>query len=105
MGRKRKFGKGTEVRKEIDKTKRYFESRPKRIMHTFDQKVTKKLFQESVHENFVLQDMCEKEPERLLKISGFGPIKVKEICSKVGVQLKISELNRIYRNIEKEKSA
>lgn len=102
MGRKPKFGKGAEKRKEIERTQIYFEIRPERIRNTFDPKVTKRLFQQGIHGIFVLQDICEKEPERLLKLSGFGPMTVKDICSKVGVQLKINELIRMYRNVEKE---
>jgi hypothetical protein len=101
MGRKRKFLKGTEMRKEQDRARKYSRMEFKRVRNTFDQRTTKKLHQEGIYANFVLQDICKKEPERLLKISGFGPIKVKELCNKVGVQLKVDDLIRIYRNVEK----
>lgn len=104
MGRKRKFLKGTRMRNELERTRDYYRMKFQRIKNTFEQKIAKKLQQEGIYENFVLQDICKKEPERLLKITGFGPITVKEICNKVGVQLKVDNLYKIYHNIEKEKN-
>jgi len=103
MGRKNKFGKGTRMRDEIERTRDYYRMKFQRIKNTFEQKIAKKLQQEGIYENFVLQDVCKKEPERLLKITGFGPINVKEICNKVGVQLKIDNLYKFYHNIKKKK--
>jgi len=100
MGRKRKL-KGLEARKKINMVKKYWRNRGKRVMNTFNEKISKNLKQIGIYADFDLQDNCEKEPEKLLSISGFGPMKVKEICKKVGIQLEIDELNRLYRNMEK----
>ena len=104
MGRKRKLGKGLRARKEHDKTKAYFTKRPKSLTDIFGAEVSKKLRREGIFRVADLQDICEKEHKILLTISGLGPVKVKEICNKVGIDKSINELHRIYRKIEKKTS-
>lgn len=99
MGRKPKMKLPN--RKKINIENKYRKNWGKRVINTFNEKISKNLRQIGIYANSDLQDNCEKEPEKLLSISGFGPMKIKEICKKVGVQLEIDELNRLYRNMEK----
>jgi DNA-directed RNA polymerase alpha subunit len=101
MGRKRKLKLKPEDRKKINYENKYWENQGGRVVNTFDRKTSKKLKQAEIHTNSDLQDFCKKEPEKLLTISTFGPMKVKEICKEVGVQLETDELNRLYRKIKK----
>ena len=102
MGRKRKLGKGLEARKEYDRTKSFFIKQPKSLTDIFEVAIAKKIRREGIFRIADLQDICVREPKKLLTIPKFGPVKVKKICDKVGVEKSINELYRIYRKIEKK---
>lgn len=86
----------------MNRTKNYFTKRIKSLIDIFEAEVAKKLRTRGIYRVADLQDMCEKEPKRLLEIPELGPIRVKEICNKVGIDKSINELHRIYSKTEKK---
>jgi len=101
LGRKRKLGKDLRDKKEYEKAKSFFMKQPKSLTDIFEAAITKKLRRAGVFRVADLQDICTNEPKELLTIPKLGPVKVKEICDKVGVEKSINELDRIYRKTEK----
>jgi len=103
MGRRRKFGKDLGARKNYDRTKDYFIKGFRSIPDTFNTTMTKKLRGMGIYSTSDLQDLCRRKPEKLLKTTGLGPLKVQQVCKKVGIYKPIKELQKIYRKIGKKK--
>lgn len=103
MGRKRKLRSPPSGRKKYDRIR---ESKPKqfkRVTEIFGARDARKLRDAGIIFGTDLKNTCEKDPEKLLKILGFGPKTVKCLCKKVGVDKSRNELERIYSKIEKQK--
>lgn len=102
MGRRRKHGKNLKGRKKLDETKVYYLKQPKILRSVFNDKDCKKLHDGGVNRIVDLQETCKVDPEKLMKIPGFGPIKVKAICKKVGVIKSIKNLQIKYNKIKRK---
>jgi hypothetical protein len=103
MGRKRKLGSRLSERKRHNRIKEHQTKQFKRVTEIFGARDARKLRDAGIIFGTELQNTCEKDPEKLLKIWGFGPSNVRRLCKRVGVNKSINELKRIYSKIEKKK--
>lgn len=103
MGRKRKLGPGLPERKKQNRIRGYQTNKFKRLKEIFGARIARKLRDAGINFKIDLQNACEKDPEKLLKIWEFGPKTVKRLCEEVSVHKSINELKRIYNKIEPKK--
>jgi hypothetical protein len=103
MGRKRKLRSPPLGREKYDRIKESKKKQFKRVTEIFGARDARKLRDAGINFGTDLQNTCKKDPEKLLKIWGFGPKTVRRLCNKIGVDKSINGLERIYDKIEKKK--